>query len=95
MAGTIVSIARMIQSGSVTLSGIADRMGITREQLADRLFLMERQGYLARQKDPAPGPGCSCGYCCSSCSKGEGAPVPVLYTLTQKGERLAQDAGSA
>jgi len=94
MAGPIVSIARMIQSGSITRSEIADRMGITREQLADRLFLMERQGYLARQKDPAPGPDCSCGHCCLSCSKGNDAPVPVLYTLTQKGERLAQDTGS-
>ncbi|MEN6444306.1 MAG: helix-turn-helix domain-containing protein [Methanoregula sp.] len=95
MGGTLQSIARIIRDGNLTMTECAQRLGISRDQLENRLFLMERQGYLARQKDPAPGPDCGCGHCCSSCSNGEGAPVPVLYTLTQKGERLAQDSGSA
>jgi len=93
MAGLIVSIARMIRSGTLTLTDIAERTGITREQLADRLFLMERQGYLARQQDAAPDPDCGCGHCCASCCKRDDGTAPVLFSLTQKGERLAQRAG--
>lgn len=93
MAGVMASIARLIRSGSTTPAEIAERTGITRGQLMDRLFLMERQGYLARQKDAAPDPACSCGHCCSSCSNQDSATAPVLFVLTQKGERLAKSAG--
>jgi DNA-binding HxlR family transcriptional regulator len=95
MAGMIASIAKLLRSGNATPAEIAESIGITRKQLTDRLALMERQGYLARHRDTDPGPdaGCSCGYCCSSCCKRDAAPAPVLYTLTKKGEQLAQDFG--
>ena len=97
MAGMIASIARILRSGNATPAEIAESIGITREQLMDRLALMERQGYLARHRDPDPGAdaGCSCGHRCSSCCNRDAASAPVLYALTKKGERLAQDAGSA
>jgi hypothetical protein len=97
MAGMIASIARILRSGNATPAEIAESIGITREQLMDRLALMERQGYLTRHQDTDPGPDadCSCGHCCSSCCRRDAASAPVLYTLTQKGERLAQDTGSA
>lgn len=97
MAGMIASIARILWSSNATTAEIAKSIGITREQLAERLALMERQGYIARHQDAGVGPdsNCSCGHCCSSCHRQDTASDPVLYTLTQKGERLAQDAGSA
>ncbi|WP_148208235.1 helix-turn-helix domain-containing protein [Methanosphaerula palustris] len=83
----------MIQSGTVTHAEIADDIGITREQLADRLALMERQGYLARQEEMADSES-GCRHCCASCCARNGASFPVLYNLTQKGERLAEGTGS-
>jgi len=94
MAGMIASIARILRSGNATPAEIAENIGITREQLTERLSLMERQGYLARHRDtPGSDAECSCGHCCSSCCKRDAAPAPVLYTLTKKGEQLAQDSG--
>jgi len=95
MAGMIASIAKILRSGNATPAEIAENIGITREQLTERLSLMERQGYLARHQDTDHGPdaGCSCGHCCSSCCKRDAASAPVLYALTRKGELLAQDSG--
>lgn len=95
MAGMIASIARILRSGNATLAEIAEHIGITREQLADRLALMERQGYLARQPDTPVDPGCGCGHCCASCYKRDGAAAPILYMLTEKGKCLAQESGRA
>jgi hypothetical protein len=92
MPGVLGSIARIMKSGSATMDEIAELTGITREQLADRLALMERQEYIARQPDAAD-PECSCGSCCASCSSRDGGQKPVLYTLTVKGECLAALSG--
>ena len=92
MAGTTTEIARLLKGGSLTLAECGRMLGLSREQLDERLFLMARQGYLARatpQKDTT----CTCSGCCATCSccsvKNTGA-VPVLYTLTGKGERLVR-----
>jgi hypothetical protein len=88
MAGTTTLIARMVRDGNTTLGECADRLGITRELLDSRLLLMERQGYLAREKEAAPGMDCSCGHCCAVCCRSGGRTSPVRYNLTKKGERL-------
>lgn len=95
MAGMTAMIAGMIRDGSLTLTECAERLGLTREQLDSRLALMERQGYLSQMRPAAAEDGCSCGHCCATCNKSKDAPAPVLYTLTQKGERLAQDTGGS
>jgi len=92
MEGMTVSIARLVRKGNMTLAECADRLGISRTQLEERLQMMERQGYLARIKDVNPDPECRCGHCCLSCCKRDGATTMVLFTLTQKGERLAREA---
>ena len=92
MAGTTTEIARLLKGGSLTLTECARVLGMSRAHLDERLRMMERQGYLARttpQKDKT----CTCSGCCATCSccsvKNTGA-VPVLYTLTGKGERLVR-----
>ncbi len=92
MAGTTTEIARLLKGGSLTLTECARVLGMSRAHLDERLRMMERQGYLARttpQKDTT----CTCSNCCATCScrsvKNTGA-VPVLYTLTGKGERLVR-----
>ncbi|MDP3564482.1 MAG: helix-turn-helix domain-containing protein [Methanoregula sp.] len=93
MAGMIASIARILRSGNATPAEIAKCIGISREQLTDRLALMERQGYLARHGNTDPGPDaeCRCGHCCSSCCKRDDSMTPILYTLTDKGKQLSRD----
>jgi hypothetical protein len=88
MTGITSSIARFIGAGDLTVSEGARRLGITREQFEERLSLMERQGYVARQDDAVFGE-CSCGHCCATCCKRDSTPAVVLYRLTGKGKRLA------
>ncbi|AGB03753.1 transcriptional regulator [Methanoregula formicica SMSP] len=96
MAGVTATIARMVGSGNATLAECAERLGLSREQLENRLRLMERQGYLARRnEDAAPGGNaCSCGHYCSGCRRIRDLPAPVIFILTPKGERLVGGEGS-
>lgn len=93
MAGNTAEIARLLGSGSLTLAECARMLGMSREQLDERLRMMERQGYLARataaQKDE-PGTCSSCCATCSCCSVKKTGAAPILYSLTGKGERLAR-----
>ncbi len=91
MAGMITSIARILRSGNATLAEMAERLGISREQLADRLALMERQGYILRQPGMSESATCSCGPCCASCRTPGSRQIPAIIMLTEKGERLAGD----
>lgn len=92
MAGNTAEIARLLGSGSLTLAECARMLGMSREQLDERLRMMERQGYLARatpQKDVAfTCPGCCA--TCSCCSVIKTGAAPILYSLSGKGERLAR-----
>ncbi|NLD57950.1 MAG: hypothetical protein GX651_07445 [Methanomicrobiales archaeon] len=91
MAGTTAEIARLVTSGSLTLAECARMLGMHRAQLDERLFLMERQGYLARATPHNVDAG-TCSGCCSKCTcrgaKNPGA-APAVYSITEKGERLA------
>jgi DNA-binding HxlR family transcriptional regulator len=91
MAGTTSKIALLLKGGSLTLAECARMLGMSRAHLDERLCMMERQGYLVRAAPQKDG-GCTCSGCCATCSccgaKDTGA-VPVLYSLTGKGERLA------
>jgi hypothetical protein len=88
MSGTLHSIARLIRDGHLTLAECPARLAITREQLENRLQLMERQGYILRQGTSVDTGGCTCGHCCASCCRNESQNLPVTFSLTAKGERL-------
>lgn len=93
MAGSLQSVARIIHDGDLTLAECAVQLGISRDQLENRLRLMERQGYIRRQGGDAQDTAtCSCGHCCASCSRSESRPIPVTYTLTAKGECLLRQS---
>jgi hypothetical protein len=88
MTGTLQSIAQFIRDGNLTMAECSARLGITREQLENRLQLMERQGYILRQGSAQDAPACTCNHCCASCCKNESLNLPVTFSLTAKGERL-------
>lgn len=90
MAGTLQSIARVIRTGNLTLAECALRLGMTQEQLENRLSLLERQGYILREAGMPEGATCSCGHCCASCRTPR--QIPATISLTEKGERLAGDS---
>ena len=92
MAGTLQSIARVIRTGNLTMVECALRLGMTPEQLENRLSLLERQGYILRQAGMPEGATCSCGHCCASCRTPGSRQIPATITLTEKGERLAGDS---
>ena len=93
MSGTLRSIARLIRDGHLTIAECPARLGITREQLENRLQLMERQGYILRQGTPVDTESCTCGHCCASCCKNDNRNLPLTLSLTPKGERLLWVAG--
>ncbi|RPI40598.1 MAG: hypothetical protein EHM53_01430 [Methanoregulaceae archaeon] len=95
MAGTTAAIARLLRDGSLTLSACASGLGLSREQLEDRLRLMEQQDYLARVTRPYPDESCTCRHCCASCCRKTIAPAPAIFVLTEKGERLLPGTGNA
>lgn len=86
--GSIPCILRMIRENRFSAAGLAAALGLTQDQLGDRLALMVRQGYLARVDAGSPGTGmCACRCCCQPCS--ERAASPTGYRLTEKGRRVA------
>ena len=86
----IQSIARKIRDGGYSAADLAVSVGLSQEQLKNRLDLMERQGYLVREKDCGPVEGgCTCCSSCPSCTDKDRAMIPVQYRLTKKGEILA------
>ncbi len=87
----IESIARKIRDGGYSAADLAASVGLSQEQLKNRLALMERQGYIVRVEDCGPVDG-GCGYCssCPSCSDKDRAMLPVQYRLTKKGELLVE-----
>lgn len=92
MTGTLQSIVRVIRMGNLTLGECALRLGMTDEQLENRLSLLERQGYILRQTGMPEGTTCSCGHYCVSCRTPGSRQTPATISLTEKGERLAGDS---
>lgn len=93
MAGTTAAIARLLRDRSLTLAECARMLGLNRAQLDERLFLMERQGYLARAAPQKDEP-CTCSGCCATCYRKGGRAEPAVFTLTAKGEKLIPDNGN-
>jgi len=82
------TIARRFSEGGFTLPALAAELNMTQDALLERLFMMERFGYVVRsggceEKPHTETPSC----CCSGCSCSGGGIVG--YALTEKGKRLA------
>ena len=78
-------IAEKIAAGGVALPLLALDLGITQDQLRERLAMMEHMGYLSRPEclpDEPAKTGCGC---CSGCSS---HPGEARYFLTEKGMKL-------
>lgn len=86
----IQSIAQRIRDGNFTLAELAAAVGLTAEQLKNRLDLMVRQGYIVQEAAcaPAESDGCGCHACCACGSRDPCAISPVRYRLTEKGKHL-------
>lgn len=82
------TIAHRFSEGGFTLPGLAAELNMTQDALLERLFMMERLGYIVRSggcegESRTETPSC----CCSGCSCTAGGIVG--YALTEKGRRLA------
>lgn len=82
------TIAHRFSEGGFTLPGLAAELNMTQDALLERLFMMERLGYIVRSggckgESRTETPSC----CCSGCSCTAGGIVG--YALTEKGKRLA------
>jgi predicted ArsR family transcriptional regulator len=88
-------IARKIHDGGYSAAELAASVGLSQEQLKNRLDLMERQGYLVRENECGQvDSGSGCCSSCPSCSDKDRAILPVQYHLTEKGELLARSGTS-
>ena len=86
------AIAKRFSEGGFTLSELARELNVQQDALLERLFAMERLGFIVRSEgcsEPAPAEAPSCHCCgCSGCDA-TGTGGIVAYTLTEKGKRLA------
>ncbi|MDK2974087.1 MAG: hypothetical protein PWP08_458 [Methanofollis sp.] len=88
------TIARRISEETCTLPEIARELGVQQEALLERLFMMERLGFIARDggctgsaRTEASSRRCI-GCSCAACGEAVGGNI-VHYALTEKGKRLA------
>lgn len=80
-------ILTKISGGGVVIPLLAAELGISLDQLRERLRMMEHMGYLTSDGacTPAePSPLCAC---CSGCAASSDEP-PRRFLLTEKGRRL-------
>jgi|LSQX01.2.fsa_nt_gb DNA-binding HxlR family transcriptional regulator len=82
------TIARRISEGGFVLPALAGELGVEQDALGERLFMMERLGFVERRGGCEPAGAPSCRHCAGCCG-GTGLPGGVRYTLTEKGRRLA------
>jgi predicted ArsR family transcriptional regulator len=87
----IQSIARKIRDGGCSAAELAAGVGLSQEQLKNRLALMERQGYIERD-EVCGQTGNGCGGCtsCPAVGNRDRTTLPVQYHLTDKGRHLAE-----
>lgn len=91
------AVAERMARGGFTLSELAIELDVKQGALIERLFMMERLGFVAYSEGcngslrAEDAPGCCSG--CSVCHEPQGRKV-VGYTLTEKGKRLAGIKGS-
>ncbi|HOB06947.1 MAG TPA: hypothetical protein PK196_02135 [Methanoculleus sp.] len=86
-------IAERIAGGGATIRSLAADLDVEPDLLLERLFMMERLGFVERSglcSEPSGTGTFSCPHStgCPGCSmiRGDGG---LLYTLTEKGRRLA------
>ncbi|MFA5331780.1 MAG: hypothetical protein WC342_05330 [Methanoregula sp.] len=91
----IQSIAQRIRDGNFSVAELSAGVGLSQEQLKNRLDLMERQGYIAREADCTPEGGCGCCHSCPTCGSGDKNVLPTRYRLTEKGKNLASKSPGA
>ncbi len=81
---------QMIRDARLTSAELAAELGLSREQLDNRLALMGRQGYLQRDRPcSSTQKGCVC-RCCPGPSCSNAGSTGRGYALTAKGRRVAE-----
>ncbi len=86
------AIAKRFSEGGFTLPELAIELDVEQDVLLERLFMMERLGFIRRnggcnEPQRTDDALCRCSGC-SGCREPRGREV-VEYTLTEKGKRLA------
>jgi len=86
-------IAERIAGGGATIGSLAADLGVEPDLLLERLFMMERLGFIERNGPCYEPSGTEKSFCphstrCSGCGVAL-RPGGVCYGLTEKGKRLA------
>ncbi len=76
-----------LAEGGVAVPLLAADLGISDDQLRERLRMMEHMGYIAHHAACTPGESSPLCSCCSGCT-GTPAELPRRFLLTGKGRRL-------
>ncbi len=82
------TIAERIDRGRFTLPELAIELNVGQDTLLERLFMMERLGFIVRRAGGCVNSPCRCSGC-SGCRELWGQAI-TEYTLTGKGRRLAK-----
>ena len=86
----MAEIAKSIAEGVFIPSVLAAELDISSKEVTERLFMMDRMGFIA--KDSTSSGGCGCAKCCCGCNVSEcnSAVAGSSYVLTEKGRKLLQ-----
>ncbi len=76
-----------LAEGGVAVPLLAADLGISLDQLRERLRMMEHMGYIAGDIACTPGEPSPLCACCSGC-KCSSQELPMRFLLTEKGRRL-------
>jgi hypothetical protein len=76
-----------LAEGGVAVSLLAADLGISLDQLHERLRMMEHMGYIASDVACTPGEPSPLCACCSGC-RCSSQELPMRFLLTEKGRRL-------
>ena len=84
----MAEIAKSIADGVFIPSVLAAELDISSKEVTERLFMMDRMGFIAR--DSTSSGGCGCAKCCCGCNVSEcgSAVAGSSYVLTEKGKKL-------
>ena len=85
-----VELLELVSRGGKSVNELAALAGVDKDVFMARLTDLERMGYLKRLE---LGSGCgtdSCGNCPMRRSCDEGASIPVVFTLSEKGKKVLE-----
>lgn len=84
----------VLRPGTQTMAEMAEQLGVSAEDLRQRLRILEDRGYIQKAEGPGSCGGSSCkeGRCVGCACSSSTAPNSVTYALTGKG-RKAMDKG--